>query len=244
MGMKGTGMKKTLSVVVLSLLACAVLFSGGAAWAWNGRVGWTFRAEAPITSSVAVGGNVVLAGDSVGNLYAVSRASGQPAWVYKGTNSIVGRPSVAGDKVIFAQADGTITCLSVKNGNVVWQYVPPEESYAAETVVDGTAVGDNKVFFVKGDGKLYAISAANGRAVWTYDSGLELRSAPAFGSGLVLLGEQRGVFSAINPKDGKRLWGGGAGGAINTPSVDGGNVFFSSWDGSVQSVRIKGVIPQ
>ena len=186
----------------------------------------------------------MLAGDSVGNLYAVHSASGQAAWIYNGTNSIVGRPTVAGNKVIFAQADGTITCLSLKNGDVAWQYVPPEESYAAETVVDGAAVGDGKVFFVKGDGKLYAISAVNGRALWTYNSELELRSAPAFASGLVLLGEQRGVFSAISPANGKRLWGGGAGGAINTPATDGANVYFSSWDGSVQSVRIKGVVPQ
>ena len=237
-------MRRVLSVMLLSLLACAAPFFGDAAWAWSGRLAWTFRAEAPLTSSVAVAGGLVLAGDSVGNLYAVHSASGQAAWIYNGTNSIVGRPTVAGNKVIFAQADGTITCLSLKNGDVAWQYVPPEESYAAETVVDGTAVGDGKVFFVKGDGKLYAVSAANGRPLWTYDSGLELRSAPSFASGLVLLGEQRGIFSAISPANGKRLWGGGAGGAINTPATDGANVYFSSWDGSVQSVRIKGVVPQ
>ena len=237
-------MRRVLSVMLLSLLACAAPFFGDAAWAWSGRLAWTFRAEAPLTSSVAVAGGLVLAGDSVGNLYAVHSASGQAAWIYNGTNSIVGRPTVAGNKVIFAQADGTITCLSLKNGDVAWQYVPPEESYAAETVVDGAAVGDGKVFFVKGDGKLYAISAVNGRALWTYNSELELRSAPAFASGLVLLGEQRGVFSAISPANGKRLWGGGAGGAINTPATDGANVYFSSWDGSVQSVRIKGVVPQ
>lgn len=237
-------MRRVLSVMLLSLLACAAPFFGDAAWAWSGRLAWTFRAEAPLTSSVAVAGGLVLAGDSVGNLYAVHSASGQAAWIYNGTNSIVGRPTVAGNKVIFAQADGTITCLSLKNGDVAWQYVPPEESYAAETVVDGAAVGDGKVFFVKGDGKLYAISAVNGRALWTYNSELELRSAPAFASGLVLLGEQRGVFSAISPANGKRLWGGGAGGAINTPATDGTNVYFSSWDGSVQSVRIKGVVPQ
>ena len=237
-------MKRLFSILSLLLLAGAAPFLDGTAWGWNGKLGWTFKAEAPITSSVAVGGNLVIAGDSVGNLYAVHRASGQSAWVYKGTNSVVGLPSVLNDKVVFAQADGTVTCLTLKAGKVVWQYVPPEESYAAETVVDGTAVGDGKVFFVKGDGKLYAISAANGKGIWTYDSGSDLRSAPCFDSGLVLLGEQRGVFSALSPKNGKRLWGGGAGGAINTPSVDGGHVYFSSWDGSVQSVRIKGVIPQ
>ena len=60
-------MKRTFSVAVLVILACTILFSGGAAWAWSGRLGWTFKADAPITSSVAVAGGLVLAGDSVGD---------------------------------------------------------------------------------------------------------------------------------------------------------------------------------
>jgi len=58
------------------------------------------------------------------------------------------------------------------------------------------------------------------------------------------VGEYRGLLSALDPQTGKRVWGGGAGGAINTPVTYAGNVYFSSWDGSVQSVLIKGVIPQ
>jgi len=71
-----------------------------------------------------------------------------------------------------------------------------------------------------------------------------LRSAPIFSDGFVLLGELGGVFSALNPQTGERVWGGGAGGPINTPATHDGYVFFSSWDGSVNSVRINGVIPQ
>jgi outer membrane protein assembly factor BamB len=99
-------------------------------------------------------------------------------------------------------------------------------------------------FFAKGDGKMVALDAFNGKALWTYDSGQELRNAPLFANDTVFLGEQKGIFSAVNPQTGKRDWGGGAGGAINTPAVGDENVYFSSWDGSVRSVRIKGVIPQ
>lgn len=67
-------MRRVLSVMLLSLLACAAPFFGDAAWAWSGKIGWTFKAEAPLTSSVAVAGGLVLAGDSVGNLYAVHSA--------------------------------------------------------------------------------------------------------------------------------------------------------------------------
>ncbi|NLL36354.1 MAG: PQQ-binding-like beta-propeller repeat protein [Fretibacterium sp.] len=228
----------------LFILGGLLFFPTGPVWAWSGRAGWVFKGDAPFSSGVAASDGLVLAGDNLGNLYAVHAASGQQAWRYRGSNAIVGLPTVAGSRVFFAQADGTVTALDLKSGAVQWQYLPPEDSYGAETIVDSAAFGDDKVFVVKGDGKLYALSAANGQTIWTYDAGLELRSAPAFAEGLVLLGDQKGIFSAISPKTGKRMWGGGAGGAVNTPVAENGFVYFSAWDGSVQSVQIKGVIPQ
>ena len=238
---------KRMTFIFSILLWAALLtaaFPVSPAWAWSGKLGWTYNAPYPIGSSVAVADGLVIAGDNGGNLHAVHAASGTAAWIYRGSNSVVGRPTILDKKVIFAQGDGTITALSLSSGAVIWQYAPPAESYAADTVVDGATAGDGKVFFVKGDGKMVALSAENGKILWTYGTGQEMRSAPYFSEGIVFLGEQRGVFSAVNSKTGKRDWGGGAGGAINTPVPDGGNVYFSSWAGSVQSVRIKGVVPQ
>ena len=48
-------MKRLFSILSLLLLAGAAPFLEGTAWGWNGKLGWTFKAEAPITSSVAVG---------------------------------------------------------------------------------------------------------------------------------------------------------------------------------------------
>jgi outer membrane protein assembly factor BamB len=234
-------MKRMLSILSRLLMTVTLFATPG--WAWSGKLGWTYDAQSPISSSIAVAGGLILAGDFSGALHAVHAASGQTAWVYKGANSIVGQPTVSGGSVIFAQADGTVTALSLSNGEELWRY-SPERGYASATLTDGTAVGDGKVFFVKGDGKMVALSAADGKPLWTYDTGQELRNAPYFSNGIVFLGEQRGVFSAVNPKTGKRDWGGGAGGAINTPVAEGGCVYFSSWDGSVQSVKIQGIIPQ
>ena len=230
--------------VCLALLLGLFLFVADTALAWRGEVGWTFRAETGISSGVAVSDAMVVFGDTTGTLYAVRRASGQLAWSYHGTNTIVGTPALAGDKVFFAQEDGTLTCLNLSNGSEAWRVLSPESGSGADTMVDGAAVGDGKVFVSKGDGKLYALSAANGATVWTYRSDQELRSAPTFGEGYVFLGEQNGKLSFIDPKTGKRVTGGGAGGPINTPAVSDGTLFFSSWDGSVQGVKLKGVVPQ
>jgi outer membrane protein assembly factor BamB len=152
-------------------------------------------------------------------------------------------PAVSGQTLVFAQADGTITALSPANGGLLWQH-SPRTGAAADMVMDGVAIGGGRVFFAQSDGRLQALSASNGEVLWTYQSRAGLRSAPLFSDGFVFLGEFGGIFSALDPQTGERVWGGGAGGAINTPTAHGGYVFFSSWAGSVHSVRINGVIPQ
>lgn len=229
---------------IVGVLALICLFAVPAA-AWRGLPGWTFQGsqDMGITSSVAVAGDLVLAGDGGGTFYAVQKASGALAWSYRGTNSVVGTPATADGKVVFVQSDGTVTCLNLANGSLIWNYVPAYEGEGL-TIVDGAAIGDGKVYVAKGNGGLYALSLENGHRVWEYSSNPELRSAPAFGEGFVFLGEQNGRFSIIDPKTGKRVNGGGAGGPVNTPLLNDGDVYFSSWDGSVQRVQVKGVEPK
>lgn len=236
-------LKKFLYIFVLF-----ILFSGQV-YAWRGEVAWNFKADAGISSGVALSENLVLFGDISGKFYAVYRASGRLAWSYIGSNSIVGVPAVilkdknnATDKVVFTQADGTITCLNIKDGDLFWQILPGEGG--GETILDGAAYGDGKIFVSKGDGRLYAYNSNNGRREWVYKSEQELRAAPTFGENFVFLGEQNGKLSFINPSNGRRETGGGAGGAVNTPAVNNGNLYFSSWDGKVQCVKIKAVVPQ
>ena len=231
------------AVLKFSAALLITIFCVTPASAWSGNLGWTYDARFPISSSVAVAGGLVIAGDSAGYLHAVHVASGQLAWLYEGFHTVVGMPAVSGQMVVFAQADGTITALSLSNGAQLWQH-RPQGGGAAETVMDGAAIGGGRVFFVRGDGSLQALSASDGAVLWTYDSDMGLRNSPIVSDDFVFVGEYGGLFSALDPQTGRRVWGGGAGGAINTPTAHGGHVFFSSWDGSVQSVLIRGVIPQ
>ncbi|MDR1741688.1 MAG: PQQ-binding-like beta-propeller repeat protein [Synergistaceae bacterium] len=241
-------MKRVLLVSLPALALClavSALAEIEQALAFEGVLGWMYKASAPIGSGIAVYGGpppLVLAGDNTGALHAVYAASGQGAWISKGGFSVAGTPTVSDGLVVFAQGDGTITALAAADGSPLWRHSPGDD--AADTVVDGTAIGGGMVFFARGDGRMVALDLKTGAPRWEYVSEGQLRSAPAFANGLVLLGEQNGKFSAIDPASGRRIWGGGAGGPINTPASDGENVYFSSWDGSVHKVRIKGVVPQ
>ena len=226
--------------IFVSLLI--VLFVCSGAWAFSGRTKWQVNLDSGLTSGIACSGNILLLGSETGRMYALDKNTGAEIWSRKGENSIKGTPSIVNDNVVFAQGDGTITCLKISDGSFMWQNMAHIGSEI--TIEDGTTTGDGMVFVSKSDGKLYALNDKNGHLLWTYQASEQgLREAPGFGDGLVFLGEYGGIMSIITPNNGKRISGGGAGGAINTPVVNNGKVYYSSWDGSVQSVQIKGVIP-
>ncbi|MBQ6972642.1 MAG: PQQ-binding-like beta-propeller repeat protein [Synergistaceae bacterium] len=240
-------MKKVCTAVFVLVVA---LFAAQA-WAVEGRLVWHFPYDARITSGVALSGNVLLFGDQSGRFYGVNKNTGKVIWSRQGTtDAACGTPSItAHGHVIFAQGGGEIYCMNISNGERHWSYIPNEhdnmhEVDTHETLSDGTTAGGGKVFASKGDRKLYAHDESNGKVDWTYlasDQGL--RTAPEYHGGLVFLGEYDGTFSIINAKTGKRIGGGGAGGALNTPTYSNGVVYFSSWDGSVTAVKVDGIEP-
>ena len=195
------------------------------------------RVDNFITSGVASSGGTYFFGDSIGTFYASSK------WSYDaGSSTIIGTPVVQGGNVIFTQAEGMITCLNISDRSLVWQYAP-EGGELNAGLNDGAAVGDGKVYAAFTTGELKAFDLATGQELWTYTAEQGLRTAPAYYDGLVMLGEYNGLFSMIDAQSGERVNGGGAGGAINTPVINGGNVYYSAWDGSVNAVQVKNVIP-
>ena len=196
-----------------------------------------------ITSGIAVSGNNLFLGDSIGRLYALNASTGATVWTTEGptASTVVGLPAVQGDTVVFAQADGSLTCVKASDGSTLWTYTLPGNETGG--LNDGVALGGGMVYAAYNSGKLCAFDLKNGRVAWTYESEQGLRTAPVYANGLVLLGEYNGLFSMLDAKTGKRVNGGGAGGAINSPVVNAGNVYYSAWDGSVHSVQIKDVIP-
>lgn len=202
------------------------------------------RIDSFVTSGVAASGNLVLFGDSIGNFFAVDRQTGGTRWSYKDSDAtVIGIPAIADGNVIIAKSTGEIICLKLSDGSVAWKYTPASSESVNEGLDDGVTAGGGKVYAAFTTGELKAFDLKTGKISWTYNAEQGLRTAPVYSGGLVLLGEYNGLFSMIDAKTGKRVNGGGAGGAINTPAVNNGNVYYSAWDGSVHAVKIKDVIP-
>ncbi|MBQ7153934.1 MAG: PQQ-binding-like beta-propeller repeat protein [Synergistaceae bacterium] len=202
------------------------------------------RIDSQITTGIAVSGSLVMFGDSVGKFYALDSSTKSYKWASETEgSSAIGIPAVQGNSAVFAQSDGHIYCLRISDGETIWSYEPEFSESETEGLSDGPVIGGEYVYAAFSSGTLRALNLKNGKVAWTYKAEQGLRTAPAYGGGLVLLGEYNGIFSMIDAKTGKRVNGGGAGGAINSPAVNGGNVYYSAWDGSVHAVQIKDVIP-
>ena len=211
-------MKKIIfaALLVVLLVSCAIAF--------DGEEKWHVKLDAPISSGIAVTKDALLFGDASGTFYSINREDGAKIWDYNGSGSICGLPVFAGEAIIFAQADGEITSLKISDGSLIWKNPPADYNSAMN---DGIAKGDGRIYAAKNDSKLYALDITDGKTLWTYTAKQALRTAPAYSDGLVFQGEYDGIFSILEAKSGKRLNGGGAGGAVNTPVIVDGNVYFS-----------------
>ena len=234
--------------VFISALVLVCLMAVSAS-AFSGREMWRLQLDSPITSGIAVSGNAVFFGTETGRIYAVNAKSGQIIWDYKAENTIYGTPAIVRDTVIFAQGSGELLAFKSAAGGLVWTAggIGGQDTRGRavnDGLSDGASTGGGLVYVSKDDRKVHAFSDKDGRTAWVYTASDQgVRVAPTYADGLVFVGEYDGIFSILDAKSGKRLNGGGAGGAINTPTVANGNVYFSSWDGSVNAVKIKGVEP-
>ena len=228
---------------LVALLLVAILASQS--FAFNNDVKWQRDIQTFLSGGIAISGNNLFFGDVSGNFYAANKNTGSIIWTVSGNSvyGVEGSPAVTSNgNVVFTQSDGSVTCLKISDGSVVWNYAPNENENS--NIIDGAAAGSGLVFMVKSDAKLYALNGSDGSVAWTYKASSQgLRTVPSYSDGIVFLGEYDGIFSMIDAKSGKRLNGGGAGGAVNTPVAANGNVYFSAWDGSVNAVQIKSVIP-
>ena len=232
-------MKQKFFLVILTL---AVLFTALQASAFQAQTKWSFKpAEIP-SGGLAVHQNILFFGDFTGRFYALDKTSGSLLWQYKGEtdSAVIGTPAISGENVFFACDNGAVTCLKISDGSLVWLHRPFQDDLGFN---DGIAVGGGLVFAARKEGELLALDINNGHTVWTFKTSQNLQSAPSYAQGFVFLGEDNGIFDIIDAETGKRVNGGGAGATVNTPVIDGRNVYISAWDNSVQAVQIKDVIP-
>ena len=226
---------------IFSLLIISSILISSQALGFEAKIKWSADLEAPIAGGILISQDRLIIGDVNGQVYALSLDTGSVLWNYEGENAMKGTAIIVSDEVIFAQSDGELTGIDFNDGSMNWRFLPADE--IDSRLNDGVIYADGLLYVARTDGKVTATDISSGEEVWSYQAKQGLRSAPAYGEGLIFQGEYDGLFSILDAKTGERLNGGGASAAVNTPIVNDGKVYFSAWDGSVKCVQIKDIIP-
>jgi outer membrane protein assembly factor BamB len=173
------------------LLVGKLLYFGswdGTFYALNARTGkvrWTFRTSASITSSPAYDLGTVFAGTDDGHLLALDAATGKLRW-QAASFSRFGRreyfyatPTLAYGRVYIGNADGTLYAFGARSGRLLWAHRAGTYLYTA------AAAWRQRIYVGTWDGYFSAFDAATGDLLWRQDAAGGISGAPTVMAGLV-----------------------------------------------------------
>ncbi len=141
----------------------------------TGATLWKFKAEGPITCSVATAGGKVFVGTIDGALHAVKLSDGSSAWSARLGSAVRSSPLIAEDTVIVATVEGKVRALSIADGVDVWlrqqvkgTWVPDAKPVCGPVLSSSAYDADTRrVYVASEDMHVYAFDAASGETVWT-----------------------------------------------------------------------------
>jgi outer membrane protein assembly factor BamB len=219
----------------------------------DGSLRWSFIPNngMPYTclSAPDVTRGLVLFTSCNGYLYALSAATGKLIWQYEATRAVSmamssAAPADDGTQVYVATADGQISALSLQTGKPVWHV------QLTGAVVGSPALADRQLYVVVTplfnstnstsvtDGTVYALDTRTGHTAWLWnDFNAPLTSGPAVSQGILYVGDQQGIVTALSAGAGALLWQKSVGGTITaTPAVAASSVYIAAQNGIVAAL--------
>ncbi len=135
----------------------------------------------------------------------------------------------------WSQFRGNHSLTGVSQSNVPDSLKPLWTYEAGESIESSAAIVGRTVFIgsQKGDrGELVALSLDNGNVYWKFSTDSPIgESSPAYGSGVVYIGDLGGWINAVSATDGRKLWAFKTNGEIkSSPVVVGDRVLIGSYD--------------
>jgi outer membrane protein assembly factor BamB/orotate phosphoribosyltransferase len=231
----------------------------GTMWAINqsdGSVAWSYKigkhqGHKGIFSSPAHHDGTLYFGGYDGNVYALDAKTGKKKWMNFDADWVGSSPAIAPDLgLLFIGLEfglwrkrGGIIALDLKTGEKKWEYFEmPCLTHSSPLYI----AAHRQVVIGSNDGAAYLFDARNGKLIWKYETGT--LSEAEFNSGFssydikesfaydaerdyLLFGNQAGVLSIVDRKNGKKIEEFHAEFAIRaTPLLYKGKVYFSSLD--------------
>lgn len=164
---------------------------------------WKFsEAQGSYVASPTVVGDMVIAPNSDGFVYALNINNGSLVWKFETKHAVWSQPVVNGENVLIGGMDHYLYSLDSKTGNLAWK-TDLGSSVISNMLLDS----DNSVLYVGVIGKeFFAIDANTGKTVWKISVHGMVWSAPILKDGVLYVGDEAGNVYAIDAKTGTISW--------------------------------------
>jgi len=162
---------------------------------------WTYHSAANVISTPATNGKVVVFGNAVGDIEALSLKNGRKKWTFKTKGAIYSSPVIIKGLVILGSGDGNIYALEVNTGKLIWKY-------AAKAAVLGSPVAeDGRLYIGASDNSFRALDVKTGKLLWEFNQ-VEgaMVSLPLIYKDKVIFGAWGRHLYALNKNNGQLVW--------------------------------------
>lgn len=176
------------------------------------RALWTFRTDAPISSTPLWAGDTVYVGGGDRSFYALDSRTGAVRWKAETGGAADGSPVWADGLVVAASRDRTLRAFAPATGVERWRFAFGEDvpftgrAQGWDFFLSTPAVVDGALYVGGGDGHVYRIDARTGREAWRFRTAGRVRSSPAVVDGVVYVGSFDGHLYALEAKTGALRW--------------------------------------
>ncbi len=170
---------------------------------------WIYASDANVISTPVVADGLVIFGNSLGRVDAVSLSNGKKQWSFQTGNAIYSSPAVSNNKLVLGSGDGSIYCLSADKGKLIWQF-------KTGAAVLGCPLIDHNIVYIGGsDHHFRALSLETGKEIWNFD-GLDgpVMSTPVLYKNSIIFGAWDTNLYELDATNGKMIWKWNNGSAI------------------------------
>lgn len=162
---------------------------------------WAFEDNADLGAGLVAYRDLVITGNTAGNIFALDIASGKKVWAYQTKGKVYSTPAVWKNTIVVGSSDGIIYGLRAADGTLKWQI-------KTDKAVLGSPAIDNGIAFIGGsDGVFRAIDVKKGKVKWTFEK-LQgyVSGKPTLYEDKLIFGDWGNGFYALDKKSGELVW--------------------------------------
>ena len=210
-----------LFILLLPLMAQETVPSG------EFRVRWRFSTSGPVRSTPLLTEGMLLVGSDDGVVYALDSEKGSLLWKRDLQGALPCRPAAMDKQAFFLTRSGNLYALDTSDGKILWTHeVGPFPIYENgwDYFLPSPVLAGGRLLLLTPAGEVTALDPQSGKLLWKSATGAPVRSAPAFDSKTLYVGNLEGRLTAMSLDNGKVLWTFKTKGETYFPK---GEIFFS-----------------